>query len=305
MFFEKKFYHLHLSWSIFMKSNTINEFYFTVLLSVFLCFFGSSYANKDFSWDDSRDQCLLRDFPHESINLTQNRIFFMTVPRSGMHWTLYILQHFTKRPFSTCNTFRNTCNQECDINLPFIIHSHCPWDLINSNNHFIYPQPTEKDKLLVIVRNPLDSILRFNTSFDNALEILSKPFSELDWLQQWTHLLFINLEWFDIWPEKNRYLFYYEDLLDKTEEEIRKLLQFLEVSDNELDEFLTNLEEHKSTCKSYYDAKPYTLGGTVTIDKGRDFFRKGYTEDQLQILVDRMKEFNPELWDKYLKRYEL
>ena len=238
----------------------------------------------------------LNQFHHNSKNYTENRIFLFSLGRSGTHWTLYILKHFTKRPFAgSDNKYRNPFDQQEDKNLPFIHHDHdTDHFLANFKNQFFsFACPNKKkDKILIILRNPLDTLLRLHASFDEALNHLTKG-GETS--------LFCNLHYLEKWPKANSYVIYYEDLLDNPKEEIAKLLKFTEVSTNGLSDFIANLEQHSNKTLSFYDHhhKSYTKG------KDRTFYQRKYTSDQLKTLVKLLKEIDPGIWEKYLKRYEL
>ena len=239
------------------------------------------------------DAYSLHQFPYESLSYKENRIFFITQQRSGTHWTWYILKHFSLRPSSHENRYHNFFHQVDNYTLPFIHHFHNVNSYLSKIQKYCFAPPDfKKDKILTIIRNPLDTLLRDNISFQDALETV---------LQRNNLSLFPNLIYLEKWPTSNRHVLYYEDLLDHPKEEIEKLLLFAEVSTNGLDEFMQNLDEHKKKTIADYDHfhRSFTKG------KDRTLYQRKYTSEQLKTLVDLFKEIDPVIWDKYLKRYEL
>ena len=263
---------------------------FYIFLSAFLSVFSLAFS-------DARGICPLERCPFQSVKYTENRLFFFTQPRSGMHWTLYILKHFTKRPFTDGDSLcYNPFGQREDGNLPFIIQDHDAYRFLSKcqDNCFSLSSPNpEKDKILILVRNPLDIVLRESSSFQHAVENVRKDL-ELP--------LFINLHYLEIWPKANQHVIYYEDLLDKPKEEIEKLLQFVEVPFIKIDDFIMNLDLHKCNTITYYEKYH---GMSQTKGEDRKLYQKQYSAEQLKALVYLLKQIDPIIWEKYLKRYEI
>lgn len=246
--------------------------------SLTFCFLLSSFLSV-FCFASADEQYAVEQF-------TENRIFLLNQPRSGTHWMTYIMRHFTKRPFLNHGQQTNRfLDQDDDFSVPYICLYHHAGIFLKRTS----PAPNfEKDKVVLIIRNPLDTLLRDSTSLQDALMRIRRRFQIS---------LFYNLKYSEKCLNANRYICYYEDLLDNPRAEISKLLKFLEVSDDGLDEFIANLEHHQNHVLAHYPV-------SKTKGKDRTLYQRKYTAEQLQTFVSLLKEIDPVIWDKYLTRYE-
>ncbi len=64
---------------------------------------------------------------------------------------------------------------------------------------------------------------------------------------------------------------------------------------------MSNYEEHREHCVKLYD-KWY---GTRSKGNSIDFHQKILSPNQKKHLQTLIRNKNPEMWDKYLKRYEI
>ncbi len=236
-----------------------------------------------------------------SLFYSENRIFFFSQPRSGTHWIFFILKHFTSRPLSDDTYYNDPFDQPIDFSLPFIHHCHVAYAYVDAfkKNILTFPPPNvSKDKALVIIRNPLDTLLRMSSSYEDAVEKIKN---------RCRLYLFPNLNYAETWPEENRYIFYYEDILDYPKEEITKLLDFLDVPNPDVDGFIDNIEEYRHRTITIYNRNngPSDLRYSKTNGKDRLFYQRKYTKEELQNLIALLKEIDPEIWSRYLTRYEI
>ena len=85
-------------------------------------------------------------------------------------------------------------------------------------------------------------------------------------------------------------------------EELSKLSRFLKISDVRLEQFIRKIKFHKDRSIVLYDGHQwsYTLGDTDKLI----YHSKFLTEDEKQGFDAFYRERFPELYLKYLKRYE-
>ena len=113
------------------------------------------------------------------------------------------------------------------------------------------------------------------------------------------------LAFFDRWPEENRHLVYYEDLLLNPKETLTKALEFLGESDERMEEFLANFDSFKKLCLATYDQETKRLPLGPSISKGKDihYHSKKVSKVLLFKADELFQKKYPDLWEKYLARY--
>lgn len=119
-----------------------------------------------------------------------------------------------------------------------------------------------------------------------------------------------NLSLFDKHSNNKKLLIYYEDLIQNPKETIYKLADFIDVSKQKAELFLTNLEFHKARCIEKYNLnflrqrRPYFH--THSHGKNISFYSNLVDEDILCEIDKKVHKIIPRhLFDKYLKRYSL
>lgn len=109
-----------------------------------------------------------------------------------------------------------------------------------------------------------------------------------------------HLQFFDEWPEDKKFLIKYEDILDNPYKVINDLAKFLHSSDARVKELLSSYK--KFSKKVFLSYKNHV--GTSNIELKKSFHRKRFSENEIKLLEDRLKETNRYLFDKYLKCYD-
>tara|TARA_R110000796_G_scaffold58413_4_gene134860 strand:+ start:15680 stop:16327 length:648 start_codon:yes stop_codon:yes gene_type:complete len=101
--------------------------------------------------------------------------------------------------------------------------------------------------------------------------------------------------------EKEKLLIYYEDLISNTENELKRLVDFMNglgFKTELFNDFIINLEKHrKESLKRYTPTS--SSGGNVKI-----FHSKNIRDKDKNSLDKFLQKTYPNLWDKYLKIYE-
>ena len=226
----------------------------------------------------------------------ENKVFLLSYPRSGNTWTRYCLQFLTKRPtFShyprgSFSKWREWINfsQKAKIGVDYSkdiiwkIHFRHYFELVGDYN-------PETDKLIMISRNYKECLIRhlgakiFADNFENNLDVLSY----LD-----------NFQLFDEWPEDNRVLIYYEDLIQHPKETLKKVLLFLGENLSYLNSFIENYNKHRNNSIGFYTSNigpSVTHGNTITYHGNKLNKEKRIEIDQ------KIAKMAPAIWEKYLK----
>ena len=235
-------------------------------------------------------------FPPKNIPVEDNlgrKTFFLSYPRSGTHWFMYSLTFLTNR---LC--LDNRFHLDIDSQKPYIHQTHnldSYKNLYSSPNYF----NSQKDILILIIRNYKEAMLRNfpNSTFNGILNHIKNPSSYPIGFRYFT-----NLKYFDLWNPQNRFLIYYEDLLEQPEKVFSDLLKFLKEENSSLKEFIFHLKNHKEYCISVYNSKSFG----PAYSKGTDLFyhSKKLTKQQRTTIDNTIKKHYPEYFKKYLRRYE-
>jgi len=242
------------------------------------------------------------------------RIFLCSTPSSGNTWTRYALEYLTKRPstryFTSYQYDKGTFNSLPDelktwfsaINPPFgsqypdmqvdfskapIIKHHNPRNIVQTPG--IQPLIRSQDKLILIVRDYKELYFRKAKKqyHGNSVAYLANYF-EL-------------LELFDLWQEDRKLLVYYEDIISEPEEVFSQLLTFLEDSFDYLFPFIEQIKWHKERCLALYNYP----GHCESLGRQDFSYTKDVPPKVLKKIEQEIKSKRPNLFTKYLKRYEL
>ena len=148
--------------------------------------------------------------------------------------------------------------------------------------------PQRGDKLIMLVRDYTECIVRHLHSEEVvSADMVSKMFGIEHGLRDRAGQYMENLVLFDMYPEK-KYIIYYEDLMKHGYTEFLKLANWcgrfqLIDWDKEFNESLKN-----------YDSKKLS-GGEINYHK--------FKVENLDLFHKLMRDTNPFIYDKYLKRY--
>jgi predicted metal-dependent hydrolase len=111
---------------------------------------------------------------------------------------------------------------------------------------------------------------------------------------------------YDAWFPESRTIVFYEDFIVQSDEILVKLLDFMEEEAVYLDDFVMNKEEYLSRLlQSYSEQHKNNRGGSsiqgspkpIHYTRNADFETLKYIDEYIQRMA-------PELWEKYLKRYQ-
>lgn len=183
---------------------------------------------------------------------------------------------------------------------PFFYRTHLPNSIVSNR--------AQLDKLIFLTRNPKELIFKH---FDvRCLRDLNKPE-----IKKFLEGFFKNFDLYESWPAEKRILIFYEDLCSNLNEVLFKTVSFIEASSPIFfEDYLYNQKFHLDVIKEYY-VKQHSYNKRKLRNNGRhgessekEMNRTYYTQNQdkkiLRALDKIIKEKRPEVWEKYLKRFE-
>lgn len=222
------------------------------------------------------------------------RTIMLSFYRCGSHWLGYCLYELTEnydlnfnREFGDTPLFSDSRKPMTSKNSHGIkfLRGHRIRD-IEKRDHIKIDK--KNDRLILILRNYKECYKREA----NRIKMCSLHFFHQN------PLYFDDLDIYHHWPKENRYLVYYEDLIENPRETLEGVLSFLGESGNNLDPFVNNIESHK---KIMLDAYSHRWGSA---SKGEDlhFHEKQTDPADLIQMDDHVKTTYPHLLP-YLQRY--
>ncbi len=244
------------------------------------------------------NQCIISD-PKELLNRYSNdsyRIYLLSFPRSGNHWLRYCLQyltgrqtfeHFPRGNFAQLKKwveFTNETSMPIEQNKEIIWKVHFPYYFAFTGGYNL-----QNDKLIFLLRDYKECLIRqvSPTVFDG------------DFLAKYdVFLYFQNLQFYCNWPQNKKILIYYEDLIVKPEETLKRILNFLEEDTKPLSNFLKFYQKHKTNSLLYY-AK--NIGKPITLGRSIKHHAANLTKDKKVEIDMKIARAYPYLWEKYLK----
>lgn len=231
-----------------------------------------------------------------SLVARETKMVLITYPRSGTNWFLHCITTLMKDP-TTPDTSPSKVQRLENYHSFEIIEAMtgAPW------THTFAPK---KDKIIMLIRNYKECMLRhFN---GDPLIVIDHLTNDEPYPKQLR--FFSNLQHFELWPENNRLLIYYEDLLTDPEQVLTNALVFLDLPLTHLEHFLENIEAEQTKMRSQYnEAHERThLPGVGSQSEGKDllYHSKKVPEALLTTMESIAYQRAPKLYQKYLKRYD-
>ena len=160
--------------------------------------------------------------------------YLVSYPRSGNTWVRFILEWVSGRPSKGLSSNDKPMYQR--INGPL---THVNGETIIQKAHWVKNIKNKKGKLILIIRNPLEVILRHTKKLDDK---------DIDW-----YMSLIKI--YEEWDHKNKIILYYEDLINEPKTEIKKILKFMDLDLNKLDDFMGSYDEFFDLSVNYYNNK--------------------------------------------------
>ncbi len=157
-------------------------------------------------------------------------------------------------------------------------------------------------KVLLVIRDYRECLLRHcHADWEKLNNVVD--FLESDLSKQSPNWYIENIASFDSF-EGEKLCIYYEDLVQFPEQEILKMVEFLDLPKKKLKDLLDNLEEHKlRSIQAYRSTQKSLTAGKV--DKLNYYASKHLSQQQQTEFDLYYQNKYPKLYQTYLKRYEV
>lgn len=222
----------------------------------------------------------------------------LSFPRSGSHWTRYIIEWCWSRPtvgysYGIQRPYR--FDPPIGLSVP-MRHVDLSAPVIAKKQHRLNEFDDRSSGLILIVRNFKEAVVRHAQTIKGTRDsdVLIPEELETKLLDDYWHAL----SCFDSWTSP-KHLIYYEALVDNPKPSVLALLEFMGLPDAAVktENFFKDEDWHR---RNSIDAliNPSASGGKLTKfheDKLAPDVRRRWEEN----LMDR----NPRIFDQYLKRY--
>lgn len=239
--------------------------------------------------------------------------YLLSYPRSGSTLTRYILEFLTHRP--TMGVRKRPAKFDSPLSLSFKelptdIHLKPIWKM------HLSPQITqapfynaEKTQIMLLLRNYKELAFRYERYGKIAMFNKDGSLNEENLIVAFEHwssnkaakeLYFANLYFFDQIPERNKILVHYEDLVLNPDLVIIALGSFFDVAGSIVQEMIDTLDKCRQRILSFYNLHQHSWS------KGTDVrsYSKKKSYRQCVIIDEWVKSHYPDLWERYLSRYD-
>jgi len=204
-------------------------------------------------------------------------------PRSGTNWTRYCVEYFSKKPTPGKLRLIKKDNKSSVIARTHDLQNvtYESRRLINGKEQVLQflakPDKANYSKLILLIRNPLDNYVSMNRNFKKMIYYFS------------------NIDVYDKFLG-DKILLHYEDIISDDFLYMKKILDFINIANdpNELQDFINNLDYHKSNSKKMYNNNwnKRTRGNSDIL-----------SEKEKNKIINEIKIKYPMITKKYLNRY--
>lgn len=259
-------------------------------LSLHFCLYGSAVPN------------------FEDMSQCENVVFFLSTPQSGSNLVSGNLGIITRKPISwirwgmkifdpTSQHRNHPSYNRIGLRLisdtPLLYRTHYVSDLNEVSS--------QKNKLIFVSRNPKELLFREFYLNAQPAELPSNEFID-DFLTKYLN----NFHVYISWDAKNKYLVFYEDVIDQETEQLVKILEFIGEEPTYLEDFITNKEEYLAQqLESYKTQHARVKGGASAKDGPKTiYYSKNVPKNILTYIDDYIKKDAPRIWEQCLKRFQ-
>lgn len=211
-----------------------------------------------------------------------DRPLLASYPRSGTNWTRYIIESLSGRPTPGQTRLIEGTNYYID------------------RAHQAYPVMNRYKKVVLVLRDYRECILRHQkavwSNYSDVLSLLSDQ-----GIREPASWYIENLKAFDAF-EGDKLLIYYEDLIQKPDETIILLAEFIELDRDKTQAFLNSMDNHIKMSVQAYTKKAHSSDTSKSKDLSYHAKTK-LTPEQVQDFDNFYFTQYPELAQKYLRRY--
>ena len=214
----------------------------------------------------------------------------VTPPKSGTHWFMYSIAALTG--IDTFADQRFSAYVDYDLDKAPLRHTH------GMTLKQYPPLGHENEKVILLIRDYKECLVR-RWGYRHSL-VLSKLDPKKNDGQTYGYVE--TLQRFDKWDPEKRLLLHYEDLILNPRATLKKALDFLGESDEELDDFIRAIESHKENSLAFY-ASNRTYGRPISKGKDLNYHKKRSPPWFFNELDRIFYQHYPDITEKYLKCY--
>ncbi|MDX8430445.1 MAG: sulfotransferase domain-containing protein [Candidatus Algichlamydia australiensis] len=221
----------------------------------------------------------------------------LSVPRSGSHWLLYGVGFLCLEPFSNDFLYARgkNCNHSSNFANPFgldIDESKPPFLVRTHRSSHVQKQRKTQNKLILIVRNPLESLVSRKKFHKSAQpNVINRE--NLDYYLNYLRV-------FDSWNKKNRLLVYYEDLIEEPQRVFEEILVFLGKPLDRMELFFQDYDYYRETAMNAY-SNHFNYGA---VSNGEVLYHsKKVKKKNASFVKEFLQDSEPEIYFDYLSRY--
>lgn len=225
-------------------------------------------------------------------------------PRSGNNWLRFIIEYLTnyQTAFPPMDTkMRNPLHLlSSSIDSVKKIKDGVIWDIHNYKDTLLNKVTENKGKLILILRNYKECIIRHYQLFKNLnkfSKINEKQFKIID--REYLEYLKL-VDYFDKYDGEKE-IIYYEDIINKNniKESLVKIVSFLNGDFSKIKNFIDSYDSLSSESKFFYQKH---LSGSQSPPGTKIYYSKYLTSEKKEIMDNIIKNSYPNL-EKYLKVY--
>ena len=230
-------------------------------------------------------------------HLSAENTYLLSYPRSGSAWVMYTVQYVTQQRWHDGSAILvfPPLKKEIRKGRPILFRSHLARSgrIFSSDKNRPYRCSPKNDKLIILVRNYKECLMRhLGYDIDRILQNIETPMSVC---------YFQVLKCYDQWNPAKRLLVYYEELMLRPEQELRRINDFLGASEERFAKFMDNYQQHvDQSFKIKAERK------APTPSQGKDLLyhtQKLNNKYALRQIDQLVKSKYPDLYEKYLTRY--
>lgn len=212
----------------------------------------------------------------------------ITYSRSGTNWLRYVIELLTGQP------------------TPGHQRLHGGEDYAIDRAHQGYRVASEYQRIVLVVRNYKESLIRhyiddWQAGVDGTRRMDVTAFLEDRSGKQPPEWFIENIRAYDEFLG-DKLLLYYEDLMTEPEGELRRLIEFLDLPRDGVEDLFADLEEHRRRSVGLYrqNQESYTEGAADKLNHHSEALLSG---DEQRAFDRYYAERHPELFQRYLSRY--
>lgn len=174
--------------------------------------------------------------------------YLLSYPRSGNTWVRFILEWFSGRPTNGISN-NNLSISKSRVSKPkqnkLISNElkHVKGKPIIQKAHWTNQITNKNGKLILLLRNPIEAILRHNPELTNL-----QNHKDVVWYMDLIKL-------YDSWDNKRKIIIYYEDLIQEPKKTIIQIVEFMELDLHKVQNFMKSYDYFFNLSINFYDNK--------------------------------------------------